>query len=209
MPADLWYMVYKDDEGQSHTVKGPTDGIRRAFREGLLGDAGNIRASRTKAGPFQPLRSFPEFRDLVVAPAPLLPQMPRQTPTNRPTPTPNTPLRTPGTPGGDADAVDLGGLPVGGRDASSRSMARRGPAGPPSGRLSGSSGPISGRTPASSARMPVPAPPPATASASGRLPHIQLPTQPRRGPGPALFAAIILLGLAAAFATFFLLQHRR
>jgi serine/threonine protein kinase len=68
---DLWYLVYKDDEGETHTVKGSADGIRRALREGLLGDASNVRASRTKQGQFLPLHSFPEFRDLVIEPAPL------------------------------------------------------------------------------------------------------------------------------------------
>jgi serine/threonine protein kinase len=65
---DLWYMVYRDDEGVVHTVKGTTDNIRRAFRERLLGDAGNIRACRTKQGPFHPLQGYPEFRDLIVDP---------------------------------------------------------------------------------------------------------------------------------------------
>jgi serine/threonine protein kinase len=69
--ADLWYLVYKDENGESHTVKGTTDGIRRALKEQLLGDASNIRACRTKAGPFNPLKDFPEFRDLVVEPAPM------------------------------------------------------------------------------------------------------------------------------------------
>src|SRR5205807_8679185 len=41
------------------------------LKDGLLGDASNVRASRTKTGPFENLRSYPEFRDLVVAPAPL------------------------------------------------------------------------------------------------------------------------------------------
>src|SRR5262249_3058785 len=36
-----------------------------------LGDASNVRASRTKTGPFENLRSYPEFRDMVVSPAPL------------------------------------------------------------------------------------------------------------------------------------------
>jgi serine/threonine protein kinase len=67
---DLWYLVYKDEEGDSHTVKGSTQGIRRSLKEGLLGDASNIRASRTKEGGFEPLRGFPEFRDLVIAPGP-------------------------------------------------------------------------------------------------------------------------------------------
>ncbi len=66
--GDLWYMVYRDDEGTVHTVKGTTDNIRKAYRERLLGDAGNIRACRTKQGPFQSLQSYPEFRDLIIDP---------------------------------------------------------------------------------------------------------------------------------------------
>jgi eukaryotic-like serine/threonine-protein kinase len=68
---DLWYLVYKDDEGATHTVKGTTAAIRRSLKEGLLGDASNVRASRTKAGPFELLRDYPEFRDLLVSPAPM------------------------------------------------------------------------------------------------------------------------------------------
>jgi serine/threonine protein kinase len=68
---DLWYLVYKDDDGETHTVKGSTSAIRKSLREGLLGDASNVRASRNKTGPFEPLRGYPEFRDMVVAPAPL------------------------------------------------------------------------------------------------------------------------------------------
>ncbi len=69
--ADQWYMVYKDEEGVVHTVKGTMNGIRRSLKEGLLGDAGNLRVSRSKEGPFEPLKNHPEFRDLVVEPAPL------------------------------------------------------------------------------------------------------------------------------------------
>jgi serine/threonine protein kinase len=68
---ELWYLVYKDETGTAHTVKGTTSAIRRSLKDGLLGDASNVRASRTKQGPFEPLRGFPEFRDLVVAAAPL------------------------------------------------------------------------------------------------------------------------------------------
>jgi serine/threonine protein kinase len=64
---DVWYLVYKDEEGVSHTVKGSTPAIRRSLKEGLLGDASNIRASRTKDTGFDTLKSFPEFRDLIVA----------------------------------------------------------------------------------------------------------------------------------------------
>jgi serine/threonine protein kinase len=64
---DVWYLVYKDEDDTPHTVKGTTHGIRRSLREGLLGDASNVRGSRIKTGPFEPLRTFPEFRDLVLA----------------------------------------------------------------------------------------------------------------------------------------------
>ena len=70
---DLWYMVYKDEEGNKHTVKGTTDNIRKAYTDGLLGDAANIIAARTKAGPFQPLRGINEFRDLVGETGPAAP----------------------------------------------------------------------------------------------------------------------------------------
>lgn len=66
-PPDVWYLIYKDDEGTTHTVKGSTAGIRRSFQEGLLGDASNIRASRSKTGTFEPLLSMPEFRDLAAS----------------------------------------------------------------------------------------------------------------------------------------------
>jgi serine/threonine protein kinase len=69
--ADLWYMVYKDETGATHTVKGSTEGIRHALASQLLGDAATILVSRTKTGHFQSLASVPEFRDLVVHPAQL------------------------------------------------------------------------------------------------------------------------------------------
>jgi serine/threonine protein kinase len=68
---DLWYLVYKDETGAPHTVKGTVSAIRRSLRDGLLGDASNVRASRSKAGPFEALRGYPEFRDMVVDAAPL------------------------------------------------------------------------------------------------------------------------------------------
>lgn len=89
--VDLWYLIYKDDEGQTHTVKGSAAAIRRSLKDGLLGDASNIRASRLKQGPFEPLREFPEFRDLIIAAAPLpvpgasAPVAPRVDTTRQPT----------------------------------------------------------------------------------------------------------------------------
>ncbi len=66
---DLWYLVYTDEFGTTHTVKGAMQSIRRCLKEGRLGDADNIRVSRTPGGPFEPLRTHTEFRDLVIAPA--------------------------------------------------------------------------------------------------------------------------------------------
>jgi hypothetical protein len=68
---EMWYLVYKDETGAAHTVKGTVSAIRRSLKDGLLGDASNVRASRIKAGPFEALRGYPEFRDLVVTAAPL------------------------------------------------------------------------------------------------------------------------------------------
>jgi serine/threonine protein kinase len=79
---DLWYLVYKDEEGTLRTVKGSKEVIRRSIKDGRLGpDADGVLASRVKTGPFEPLRDFPEFRDLLVAAAPL--QMPAVAPTPR------------------------------------------------------------------------------------------------------------------------------
>ena len=69
--SEVWYLVYKDETGTAHTVKGNVSAIRRSLKDGLLGDADNIRVARVKAGPFESLRGFPEFRDLVVTPAPI------------------------------------------------------------------------------------------------------------------------------------------
>jgi hypothetical protein len=68
---DIWYLIYKDEEGATHTVKGTTAAIRRSLKDGLLGDAENIRTSRTKTGPFESLREHPEFRDLIISAQPV------------------------------------------------------------------------------------------------------------------------------------------
>ena len=119
---ELWYLVYRDDEGTTHTVKGTTSAIRRSLKEGLLGDASNVRAARSKVGPFDALRGHPEFRDLVVsaaAPAaadssssvpaptaratlqPLQPTAPMP-PATRPEPAPHIDLGTPVSKSADA-----------------------------------------------------------------------------------------------------------
>jgi eukaryotic-like serine/threonine-protein kinase len=86
VPADpgtaqeYWYLIYTDEAGEVHTVKGTLGGIRRSLKEGRLGDGSNVRAGRSKAGPFEPLRTYPEFRDLLIAPAPLTPLPAKQSP---------------------------------------------------------------------------------------------------------------------------------
>jgi serine/threonine protein kinase len=69
----LWYMVYTGPDGQQHNVKGLTSSIRENLRKGALGDPMIIMVSRTKTGPFMPLRQTLEFRDMIVSPAPVLP----------------------------------------------------------------------------------------------------------------------------------------
>jgi serine/threonine protein kinase len=66
-PDAWWYLKYTDEEGMLHTVKGTVSGIRRALKEGRLGDARNVEACSTKKGPFHSLGSLPQFRDLVEA----------------------------------------------------------------------------------------------------------------------------------------------
>ncbi len=68
---EIWYLIYRDENGMTHTVKGATPAVRRSLKDGHLGDASGVRASRSKAGPFEALASYPEFRDLVVSAAPL------------------------------------------------------------------------------------------------------------------------------------------
>jgi hypothetical protein len=60
-----WYLQYTDEEGKPHLVKGRMSGIRRSVKEGRLGDVDKVLICRTKTGAYGPLRSYPEFRDLI------------------------------------------------------------------------------------------------------------------------------------------------
>ena len=82
---DYWYLFFQDDDGEVRSGKGSMKAIRKSVQHGKLGEAAKVRASRSKAGPFEPLRKHPEFRDLVVLPPPA-PDTPVAT--RRPTPTP-------------------------------------------------------------------------------------------------------------------------
>jgi serine/threonine protein kinase len=88
---ELWYLVYKDESGTTHTVKGTVAAIRKSLKDGYLGGAETVRASRSKAGPFEPLASHPEFRDLVLAATPMpLTSAPAPEPTRPEKPAPPT-----------------------------------------------------------------------------------------------------------------------
>ncbi len=151
---EIWYMVYKDENGVTHTVKGTTAGIRRALADSLLGDPNKILISRDKAGPFMPLGSVAEFRDLVVVPATAAAAARRSGVLGKGT----GPVSSP-TPREDSDpeAVSLGAPPP--SDVIGRSASRRGPS--PSGRwpAAAGSGPPSGVRPQPSGRMRRPEPP--------------------------------------------------
>jgi serine/threonine protein kinase len=67
--GDLWYLMYSDEEGTKHVVKGSLVAIRHCLKDGLMGTADHVLVGRSKQGPFEPLRSTLEFRDLVIAPA--------------------------------------------------------------------------------------------------------------------------------------------
>jgi serine/threonine protein kinase len=111
VPQDLWFLVYKDESGVVHTVKGSMNGIRRSLKEGLLGDASNVRASRSKTGPFESLRKHPEFRDLVVEPAPVTPPSVRK-PVLSTTPATPPPAPIPAPAAGTAVTIKTASTPV-------------------------------------------------------------------------------------------------
>jgi serine/threonine protein kinase len=115
---DQWYLYFVDDDGVENTVKGTLAGIRRSLKEGLLGDASNVRASRNKLGPFEPLRTYPEFRDMVLgtspttpvpSPKPVVPSGAINKPAARPAPEPVRVAPPPGAP-----LIDLGNQNPGG-----------------------------------------------------------------------------------------------
>jgi hypothetical protein len=126
--TDIWYLVYKDEDGATHTVKGSTEGIRKALQDQLLGDATTILISRSKTGQFTFLMAVPEFRDLVITPAVLpTPNAARLTPARnvlakasgvipRPSPASGRYRRPPNDAGGDPSTP----LPDGERESGSR-----------------------------------------------------------------------------------------
>ena len=133
-PIDVWYMVYKDETGTTHTVKGSTEGIRNALAGHLLGDAG-VDPGQPHEDRALSARSpaCPEFRDLVVHPAQLpAPAAARLSgvlaKASGVAPLPSERRRP-----ADPDSVDVGALPSG---PGGSSMHRRQPTPPRSDRFS-------------------------------------------------------------------------
>jgi serine/threonine protein kinase len=100
--TDWWYLVYKDDDGLVHTVKGTIEGIRRSLKDDLLGDARNVRVAPTKQGPFEPIRQHTEFRDLFDEPS-----RPAALVATAPDATPRTPSHMPKLPSARATPLPI------------------------------------------------------------------------------------------------------
>ena len=93
LEAQTWYVLDGTLDGAAaHPMKATTETIRRSLQDGHLGAGGEVRLSRTPTGPFELVRSFPEFRDLVVQPA-VLPQAPARPAAPTPTIAPPAPTR--------------------------------------------------------------------------------------------------------------------
>jgi len=68
---DLWYLRDQDASSHPRTVLGTTAAVRQWLGDGSL-DAGStqVLAGKTMVGPFNPLASYPDFRDLANNEAP-------------------------------------------------------------------------------------------------------------------------------------------
>lgn len=86
-PAEYWRVAWTDAQGVLHARGGSATEVRGWVEEGALGAPANVSAARGPTGSFEPLSSYPEFRDLI----------PAATPPPSPAPVPRTPV-TPKTP---------------------------------------------------------------------------------------------------------------
>ena len=188
--TDVWYLVYKDDEGETHTVKGTTEGIRRAYKEGLLGDASNIRACRTKSGPFQPIRTVPEFRDLIVEPAPLATSSTNTTSSSS-SPTPAK-TRTPTQPSGKWTPASTTGRSHRDNRSDPETVNLNRP-------------PRAG----SQEQPSIPLPETVEFPGLGKRPHIQLnkPSEPKEGSNLMLWLALIGISVVTAVAAILIIPR--
>jgi eukaryotic-like serine/threonine-protein kinase len=72
----LWYLIYQDNGGVEHKVKGTTVGVRRSLQDGALGEPSAVRLASSEQSPLERLEHFVEFRDLASAAALLIPPSP-------------------------------------------------------------------------------------------------------------------------------------
>src|SRR5207249_2199484 len=186
--GEVWYLVYRDELGESHSVKGGTDGIRRVLKDGLLGDASNVIASRKKEGPFLALRSYPEFRDLVIAPEPLpTPDLnPRSTPTNIPPASPSGRWPDPARSTPTRRSTPAGGTPPPPRSGSGRF---------PMPATAASSATHRSLEPTRYARP--------KSESSGRLPHVPIAPSKRRRFELLLWVMVLLIAVVTSIAAFY------
>jgi serine/threonine protein kinase len=77
-PRDLWYLVYSDRSGTTHTAKGTVTAVRQLLQGQLLRTARGIWLGTSETGPFDSVSVYPEYRDLVIEPAALPPEQPRE-----------------------------------------------------------------------------------------------------------------------------------
>jgi hypothetical protein len=199
--SDVWYLVYRDETGQSHTVKGATDGIRKALSGGLLGDASAILIGKSKTGQFVPLSTTPEFRDLVVQPgrSDVVPGTAARRSGTVPAPTAPR-FAAQASPG--SDHVDLG-APVDPADSPSRGNAGRS-AVPPHSRQTPTSPPVDPRAdtavhaPPVSAHTPISTPIPSERRTRERQHYSGPPSKPFDWT-PILMVLVALLSAAVGY----------
>jgi serine/threonine protein kinase len=63
---ELLHLMYSDQEGQTYTLKLAVDKLRQLLASGSLANARDLRGSRDAGGPYRPLETFDEFRDLPI-----------------------------------------------------------------------------------------------------------------------------------------------
>ena len=64
--TDRWFITYRDEQGRVQKRAATASSIIERIGEGELPYPNEILASRSQSGPFDPLTSFPEFRELTL-----------------------------------------------------------------------------------------------------------------------------------------------
>lgn len=64
-PADMWYVIFSDENGKEKKVKGTTAAIEKQLKMGLI--RGDARLSRQRGGPFEPVQKFKDFARILLS----------------------------------------------------------------------------------------------------------------------------------------------